>query len=129
MTYSIEPRKWIYVKGYRFLSFVKNMSKNLRSNYEQKLPVTTRSSAIDALKTTSKKWSKTRQRQLVFLQEIKLEIKLWLLHHRRPLVNPKHPQRLEKQVKYLRGYQEKSTCQRKKTTNHRWALMFTIIII
>ena len=29
MRYSIEPSDRIYVKGYRFLSFAKNMDKNL----------------------------------------------------------------------------------------------------
>ena len=33
MRYSIEPRDRIYVKGYGFLSFAKNMGKNL-SNKE-----------------------------------------------------------------------------------------------
>ena len=35
MRYSIEPR--IYVKGYGFLSFAKNMGKNLSNKYGQKL--------------------------------------------------------------------------------------------
>ena len=34
MRYSIEPR--IYVKGYGFLSFAKNMGKNLSNKYSQK---------------------------------------------------------------------------------------------
>ena len=32
MRYSIEPRDRIYVKGYGFLSFVKNMGKDLAIN-------------------------------------------------------------------------------------------------
>ena len=32
MRYSIEPRDRIYVKGYGFLSFAKNMSKSLSNN-------------------------------------------------------------------------------------------------
>ena len=35
MRYSIEPRDRIYVKGYGFLSFAKNMGKNL-SNIDKK---------------------------------------------------------------------------------------------
>ena len=37
MRYSIEPRDIIYVKGYGFLSFAKNMSKSLSNKYGQKL--------------------------------------------------------------------------------------------
>ena len=37
MRYSIEPRDRIYVKGYGFLSFAKNMGKILSSKYGQKL--------------------------------------------------------------------------------------------
>ena len=32
MRYSVEPRKRIYVKGYGFLSFDKNMGTNLSKN-------------------------------------------------------------------------------------------------
>ena len=37
MRYSIERRDRIYVKGYRFLSFAKNMGKSLSNKYGQKL--------------------------------------------------------------------------------------------
>ena len=37
MRYSIEPRDRIYVKGYGFLSFAKNMGKRLSNKYGQKL--------------------------------------------------------------------------------------------
>ena len=37
MRYLIESRHRIYVKGYGFLSFAKNMSKNLSNKYCQKL--------------------------------------------------------------------------------------------
>ena len=53
MRYSIEPRERIYVKGYGFLSFGKNMSKNLSNKYGQKLLGSTRISATDAVKTAS----------------------------------------------------------------------------
>ena len=35
--YSIEPRERRYVKGYRFLSFVENIGKNLSNRYRQNL--------------------------------------------------------------------------------------------
>ena len=37
MRYSIEPRDRIYVKGYGFLSFAKNIGKSLSNKYGQKL--------------------------------------------------------------------------------------------
>ena len=69
------------------------MGKNVSSKYEQKLLDTTSNSAIDALKTTSKKSSKTRQTQVVIQQEITLQKKLRVLHHKRLQINPQHPQR------------------------------------
>ena len=37
MRYSIEPRYAMYVKGYGFLSFAKNMGKSLSNKYGQKI--------------------------------------------------------------------------------------------
>ena len=51
MRYSIEPRDRIYVKGYGFLSFAKNMS----NKYGQKLFDTAKKSTTDAIKTASKR--------------------------------------------------------------------------
>ena len=53
MRYSIEPRDKIYVKGYKFLSFAKNMGKNLSSKYGQKLLDGAKKSTTDAVKTAS----------------------------------------------------------------------------
>ena len=39
MRYSIEPKERVYIKGYGFLSFTKNMGKNLSNIYGQKLLV------------------------------------------------------------------------------------------
>ena len=55
MRYSIEPRDRIYVKGYRFLSFAKNMGKSLSNKYGQKLIDSAKRSTTDAIKTTSKR--------------------------------------------------------------------------
>ena len=55
MRYSIEPRDRIYVKGYGFLSFAKNMGKSLSSKYGQKLLDSAKKSTTDAIKTASKK--------------------------------------------------------------------------
>ena len=61
--YSVQSRDRIFVKGYGFLLFAKNMgknigkniSKNLSGKYSQKLYDHAKQSATNALKTTSKK--------------------------------------------------------------------------
>ena len=50
MRYSIEPRDRVYVKGYGFLSFAKNIGKDLSDKYSQKLVDTAKKSATDVLK-------------------------------------------------------------------------------
>ena len=55
MRYSIEPRDRIYVNGYGFLSFAKNMGKYLRNKYGQKLLDNARKSTADAIKIASKR--------------------------------------------------------------------------
>ena len=55
MRYSIEPRDRIYVKGYGFLSFAKNMGKSLSNKYSQKLLGSAKKSTADAIKTASKR--------------------------------------------------------------------------
>ena len=53
MRYSIEPRDRIYVKGYGFMSFTKNIDKNLSNKYSQKIIDTTKKFATNAIKTAS----------------------------------------------------------------------------
>ena len=55
MRYSIEPRDRIYVKGYGFLSFAKNMGKSLSNKYGQKLLDSAKKSTTDAIKIASKR--------------------------------------------------------------------------
>ena len=62
MRYSIEPKDRIYVKGYGFLSFAKNMgrhankvAKSLSNKYSQKLLDSAKKSTTDAIKTASKR--------------------------------------------------------------------------
>ena len=55
MRYSIEPRDRIYVKGYGFLFFAKNMGKSLSNKYGQKLLDSAKKSTTDAIKTDSKR--------------------------------------------------------------------------
>ena len=57
--YSFQPSDRTFVKGYGFLSFARNIEKNigkiLSSKYSQKIPDHTKQSATDALKPTSKR--------------------------------------------------------------------------
>ena len=55
MRYSIVPRDRIHVKGYGFLSFAKNIGKNLSNKFGQKLLDSAKKSTTDAIKTASKR--------------------------------------------------------------------------
>ena len=63
MYYSVQPRDLIFVKGYGFLFFAKNIGKNIGKNiskrlsgkYSKKLLDHTKQSATDILKTSSKR--------------------------------------------------------------------------
>ena len=54
MRYSIEPKDGIYVQGYRFLSFAKNMGTHLSNNCGQKVLDAANKSTTDVIKTASK---------------------------------------------------------------------------
>ena len=51
----MDPGDKIYVKGYGFLSFTKNMGKNLSNKYGQELLDSSTKSTTDAIKTASKR--------------------------------------------------------------------------
>ena len=70
MQYSTEPRDQIFVKGYIFSSFTKNMSKN----HQQ--------SATDALKTASKRTTQKTTEATCNLIVIKLWKKLLKIHRK-----------------------------------------------
>ena len=66
MRYSIVPQYGMYVKGYGFFSFDKNMGTHLSNKYGPKRLDTATKSTADAIKTASKKEiSKKQQKQLV----------------------------------------------------------------
>ena len=50
----LQSRVGIYVKSYEFLSFAKDMSKNVNSKYKQRFLDTTNNLAKDALNISSK---------------------------------------------------------------------------
>ena len=59
MRYSIEPRDWIYVKDRGFLSFAKNIGRNLRNKCSQKILDSAKNSTTDAIKTA---WNRALQK-------------------------------------------------------------------
>ena len=66
MRYSIEPRDRIYVKGYGFLSFAKNIGKNLSNKHGKNLPDSAKKSTTDAIKKVlQKEQFKKQKKQLV----------------------------------------------------------------
>ena len=67
MCYSVEPKDGRYAKGYGFLSFAKNIGKNISSKYSQKLLDSAKKSATDAIETEKllqKEQFKKQQKQL-----------------------------------------------------------------
>ena len=83
MGYSVQHSDQKFVKGYRFLSFTKNVgknigkniSKNLSSAYSQKLLHYAKQSAIVAPKTASKRTIQKQQAQMVIIQR-QLQMKI-----------------------------------------------------
>ena len=67
MRYSVQPRVRIFVKGYGFLSFTKNLgksigkdiNKNLSGKYSQKLLDYAKQSATNCLKKSNSKISRS----------------------------------------------------------------------
>ena len=58
MRYLIETRDRIYVKGYGFLSFAKNMGKSLSNKYGQKLLDSAKKSTTSNTNSIKKSYSK-----------------------------------------------------------------------
>ena len=61
MRYSIEPRDQIFVKGYRFLSFGKNIGKNLSRKYSQHILIRLNNPPQVHLKLLNKAIQKTAE--------------------------------------------------------------------
>ena len=75
MRYSIEQRNRIYLKGYRYSSFVKNMGKNLSNKYGQKRLDSAKKSKTDAIKTASKRAiQKIAEEKLLQVKEITIQL-------------------------------------------------------
>ena len=55
MRYLIDPKDQINVRGYKFLSFAKNMGKHLSNKYSQKPLDSAKKSTTDSIKTASRR--------------------------------------------------------------------------
>ena len=75
MRYLVEPRDRIYVKGYGFSSFAKNIGKNVSNKYGKKILNSAKESTTDAIKAASKTAIQKKQKQLVIELATKLLIK------------------------------------------------------
>ena len=76
MRYSIEPKDRIYVKGYRFLSFTKNIGKNLSNKYAVKnFLIAQKKFTTDAIKTASKRVIRKKAEATGDLIDNKMQIK------------------------------------------------------
>ena len=64
MRYLIGPKDRIYVKGYGFLSFAKNIGKNLNNKYSKTLVDSAKKSRTDTIKTESERAIQKQQKEL-----------------------------------------------------------------
>ena len=78
--YSVHSKDWIFVKGYGFFSFVKNIarniSKSLSEKYSQKFLIMLNKMQLIYLKLLQKGQFKKQQKHLVIWFAIKLLVKL-----------------------------------------------------
>ena len=65
MSYSIKSKNRIYVEGYGFLSFVKNIGKDKSNKYSQKLHDSAKKSTTDAINLLQREQFKKQQKPLV----------------------------------------------------------------
>ena len=65
MRYSIEPREIRYVKDYGFLSFAKNIGKNISNKYGKKIVHTAKKFAPNALEHQQEQYKKQQKQQKI----------------------------------------------------------------
>ena len=90
MRYSVQPRNDTFLKGYRFLSSLKKMGKNIGTNiskkwsgkYNQRFLDHTKKSAEDPFKTASKRAIQKTAKSTNYLLVIKSE-KLQKVHNKK----------------------------------------------
>ena len=117
MRYSIEPRDRTYVKGYEFLSFIKNMGKRLSNKYGQKLLDSAKKSTTDAIKAASK-WAIQKTAEATGdLNGDKIADKITNLSNKKCT---KELHNNDKEVLEITTHKKKICIIRRKTTNYWW---------
>ena len=69
MHYSVEPRDRIFVRGYEFWPFAKNMGKNWNNKYSQKLLDSAKKATADTIKVASKRVIQKTAKVTIYLQK------------------------------------------------------------
>ena len=117
MRYSIEPQDRIYVKGYGFLSFAKNMGKSLSNKYGQKLLDSAKKSTTDAIKTASKRAIQKTAEATGDLIGNKIADKITSISNKKS--TKELPNNDERAADVRNNCSEKKICvSRRKTTNY-----------
>ena len=102
MRYSTEPRDRIYVKGYGFFPFAKNMGKDLSNKYAQKSLDSARKSATDAIETAWKRAiQKTAEASAKELPNAKTEVDLEKATPKKRYISPEERQQIIDELKVI----------------------------
>ena len=109
MRYSLEPGGRIYVKGYGFLSFAKNMGKSLSNKYGQKLLDSAKKSTTDAKKQHRKEQFKKATSDLI---SNKIADKITNVSNKKSMKELHNNDETEEDVEITTH--EKDTCLQKK---------------
>ena len=117
MRYSIEPRDRIQVKGYGFLSFAKNIGKNVSNKYDQKLIDTTKKSTTDAIKTAFKRAIQKTAEATGDLIGNKIADKITSIS-KKPVKQLSNNDETEEDIEIKKLLIKKTHITRRKTTNY-----------
>ena len=113
MRYSIESQDRIYVKGHKFLSFAKNIDKNLSYKYGQKLLDSAKKSTTDTIKAASKRAIQKTAGTIGHLIGNKSADKITSVSKKSDTNSETEAARAN-----LKGVSKKINISRKKTTNY-----------
>ena len=109
---SVQHRERIFVKGYGFLSFAKNIGKNITKNLKYSQETW---SATDALKTSSKRVIQKQENQLMIWLVIKLLMKLRKSEKRYHKIIQK-----QLQINMIKKYLNKDIYISRRKTGNYW---------
>ena len=115
--YSIEPQDRIYVKGYGFLSFAKNMGKSVSN--KKKLLDSAKKSTADSMKTASKRVIQKTAETTSDLIGNKIADKITSVSKKKSTKELPNYDGAEEDVE-ITTQKKKIHITRRKTTNYRW---------